>query len=518
MAHRNNRRAPIYRMNQTSNPVSNRIAWLNCWLLAALLATRVNAQSPYPSAGQSAPAANLQEEVRLLRAEVGELRAELSSLRQIVQRQQSQPAAAQITANGASPAAAPVTAPAPTNANPTSANPPGQTAVASPAAQEAATPSTLEVIQSQLAQLAQTKVESNSKLPVKIYGTILSTTFFNSRAVDWADEPVRVLLPSQVASNNGSLSSSLRQSRIGVLIDGPTVGNFKTSGVFALDFNGGMTDFGESPLFGLADIVYGYVRFESPRTAIEAGQDELILGPRNPASLVFLAYPELYSAGNLYKRAPQIRLERKLIDDKEGVLKLTAGLVAPVGTYPTFDNPNRLAPSPEGWRRPAIQGRLAWQSASLAAGNDSGFELGVSGHYGRLGLGGFSAASWAGSFDFNARYGRLGIDGEGFLGQNLEDFGGGSGQPGKTMGGYLESRFFPSNRLQFNAGFGTDHLTKLDVISVPINRNSAVFANTIYQFTPEVAASLEYKFMFTKPFEGAQVRNNNLNLGVAYSF
>ena len=56
------------------------------------------------------------------------------------------------------------------------------------------------------------------------------------------------------------------------------------------------------------------------------------------------------------------------------------------------------------------------------------------------------------------------------------------------------------------------------MISVPINRNSAVFVNTIYQFTPEVAVSLEYKFMFTKPFEGVQVRNNNLNLGVAYSF
>ena len=361
-------------------------------------------------------------------------------------------------------------------------------------------------------------MESNSKLPVKIYGTILSTTFFNSRAVDWADEAVRVLPPSAVTSDTGSLSSSLRQSRIGVLIDGPTVGNFKTSGVFALDFNGGMTDFGSSPLFGLADIVYGYVRLESSRTVIEAGQDEMILAPRNPTSLVNLAYLELYSAGNLYVRAPQLRVEEKLINDKQGLLKLTAGLVAPVGTYPPFDNPNTSAPVPEGWQRPAFQSRLSWQSASLASGNDSGVELGVSGHYGRVGLGGFSAASWAGSFDFNVRYGRAGFDGEGFLGQNLQEFGGGSGQPGRTMGGYLESRFIPTSRLQFNAGFGTDHLTKLDVISVPIHRNSAAFANTIFQFTPELAGSLEYRFMFTKPYEGFLMHNNNLDLGIAYSF
>ena len=510
MGHRNNQRASRYGISLSLESVLTRIARLNCCLVALLLAPLLHGQSHYPStAGQPQPTANpqapaassLQDEVRTLRAEVGELRAELSNLRQIVQNQQ-----ALTTAQTTSLAAAPAIA-----------SPSGQTAAESPTP-EAATPSTLEVIQSQLAQLAQTKVESNSKLPVKIYGTILSTTFFNSRSVDWADEPVRVLLPSQVTSNNGTLSSSLRQSRIGVLIDGPTIGNFKTSGVFAIDFNGGMTDFGSSPLFGLADIVYGYVRFENSHTAIEAGQDELILAPRNPASLVFLAYPELYSAGNLYNRAPQIRLEQKLIENKNGVLKLTAGLVAPVGSYPVFQNPNSAAPSPEGWLRPALQERLSWQSASLAAGNDSGFEAGISGHYGRVGLGGFSAASWAGSFDFNARHGRLGIDGEGFFGQNLQAFGGGSGQPGKTMGGYLEGRFLPSNRLQFNAGFGTDHLTKLDVISVPINRNSAVFANTIFQFTPEVAASMEYRFMFTKPFEGVQARSNNLNLGIAYSF
>ena len=48
--------------------------------------------------------------------------------------------------------------------------------------------STVSMLQSQVAEQAQTKVESNSKMPVKVFGTILSTTFFNSRAVDWADD------------------------------------------------------------------------------------------------------------------------------------------------------------------------------------------------------------------------------------------------------------------------------------------------------------------------------------------
>jgi hypothetical protein len=507
MGARNDQHVFIHKKDPSRKILSYRVALLNCCLFTALLARHVNGQSTNTSPAQSAPAANLAEEVRLLRAEVSELRAELDGLRQIVKGHQTETNQIADSTTGAAISGAS-----------TRTIQPNQSGAPSAVPQEAATPSTPGIIQSQVAELAQTKAESNSKMPLKIYGTILSTTFFNSRGVDWADQPVRVLLPSEVASNTGSFSSSLRQSRIGVLIDGPTIGRFKSSGVFAFDFNGGMTDFRSSPLFGLANIVYGYVRLESSRTAIEAGQDELIFAPRNPTSLVALSYPELYRAGNLYVRAPQIRLERKLIDDKQGQLKLTAGLVAPVGTYPPFDNPNAAAAPPAGWQRPAIQGRLSWQSASLASGDDSGLELGASGHYGRVGLGQFSAASWAGGFDFNLKLQRWGVDGEGFFGQNLQAFGGGIGQPGKTMGGYLEGRFLPTNRLQFNAGFGTDHLTKLDIISVPIKRNSAVFANTIYQFTPEFSASFEYRFMFTSPFQGVVKRNNNLNLGIAYSF
>jgi hypothetical protein len=53
---------------------------------------------------------------------------------------------------------------------------------------------------------------------------------------------------------------------------------------------------------------------------------------------------------------------------------------------------------------------------------------------------------------------------------------------------------------------------------VLLNRNTAVFANTIYQFTPEVRVSLEYRRMITRPFDGMTRQNNNVNLGIAYSF
>jgi hypothetical protein len=151
-----------------------------------------------------------------------------------------------------------------------------------------------------------------------------------------------------------------------------------------------------------------------------------------------------------------------------------------------------------------------------------------SGHYGRVALpkvdssgnvvSSFSTASWAGAFDFNARYHRVGFDGEGYIGQNLETFGGGIGQPGKTIGGYFEGRLFATQRLQFNSGLGDDHLKKPDYVSVLLNRNTDRFANTIFQFTPEIGVSFEYRHMITRPFDGAIRRNNHLNLGIACGF
>jgi len=53
---------------------------------------------------------------------------------------------------------------------------------------------------------------------------------------------------------------------------------------------------------------------------------------------------------------------------------------------------------------------------------------------------------------------------------------------------------------------------------VLLNRNTAAFGNTIYQFTPEVRVSLEYRHMITKSFDATTRRNNSVNLGIAYSF
>src|SRR5689334_24734680 len=45
------------------------------------------------------------------------------------------------------------------------------------------------LIQSQVQEQAQTKVESSSKFPVKIFGTVFSNTFLNTGEPNWLDIP-----------------------------------------------------------------------------------------------------------------------------------------------------------------------------------------------------------------------------------------------------------------------------------------------------------------------------------------
>src|SRR5262245_26250522 len=53
----------------------------------------------------------------------------------------------------------------------------------------AAAPSSVEMVQTQVAELAQVKVESESRMPVKVFGTVHAGVFANSANPNWLDNP-----------------------------------------------------------------------------------------------------------------------------------------------------------------------------------------------------------------------------------------------------------------------------------------------------------------------------------------
>lgn len=192
------------------------------------------------------------------------------------------------------------------------ASPSARTASTQDVPQETSTTAKLEMIQAQIAEHAQTKVESNSRLPVKIFGTILSQTFWNSHSANWLDLPNMAMPDSPASLPGGSFSSTLRQSSFGTILEGPTIGSMKSSAFVSLDFYAGIPGFETGQVMGLPRLVYAYAQLDGERTAFEAGQDQMILAPKNPTTIASQSFPDLYNSGNLYLRAPLVRAERVL--------------------------------------------------------------------------------------------------------------------------------------------------------------------------------------------------------------
>lgn len=357
--------------------------------------------------------------------------------------------------------------------------------------QPGVTPEAVEMIKAQVEEQAQAKVESSSKMPVRLSGTILTNTYANSGEANWLENPNIVAAPPS-GVGRGTMSATARQSRVGFDVGVIPVGTWQGSGTLLFDFFGGVPNFQNGTVMGLPRLVYAFGRLEHEGTAIQVGQDHVILAPRDPTSLAAAAFPLFFRAGNLYLRAPQARLEQTF----GGAWTLAGGIVAPIAG--DFTAPYEFAPLPgagERSKRPAVEARLGFAKGTAEGPGE--IALGVSGHYGWRRQIAELQKAWTVAVDGNARLGRVGVAGEYFRADNAEVFGGGISQPGRTSGGWIEGRFALNRRTDINGGFGLDRPE--DAIGRLLrNENRSAFGNVIIRLTPEVATSLEYRWLETE--------------------
>jgi hypothetical protein len=371
------------------------------------------------------------------------------------------------------------------------------------------TPPAVEILQSQMAEHAQTKVESASRLPLRLSGTIHSSTAFNSGEANWLENPNIVGVAP--AEGTGSFTSTLRQTRIGLDAAGLDLGaGWQGQGTLILDFFGGMPAFPTGAVMGLPRLIYAFARFEREGTALQVGQDEMLLAPRDPTSLAALSFPLLFRSGNLYLRVPHARIEQQLAGRADGGLRAAIAVVAPIGgdfrsTAYTFVPP---ALGGERSRHPAVQARIEARRAQ----GDRVASVAASGHYGRERPAAELTTSWAAALDFHVSTRRFGLLGEGFVGENLDAFGGALGQPFRTAGGFLEGQFRPADRWELVAGGGSDRPQEPAVLQ----RNTSGYGSVLFRLTPEVATALEYRWLETRA--ATRRRNHHYNWSFVYSF
>lgn len=375
------------------------------------------------------------------------------------------------------------------------------------------------------------------------YGTIYFNAFGNSGGTNNADVPLFA-----TPGGLGNVSASVRQTRLGLRVEGAKIGNARVTAIVEADFFGGFPTIGIGENFGVVRLRLANTRLDWEKTSVTVGQDWMVFAPVNPISIAAAAIPQLAGAGNAWARLPQIKIERKL----NANFTWSGAILAPqTGDYPTASNFFLQPTSGAASRVPFFQSRIAFADKNFIGTKKSG-SVGLSAHYGRSSV--FVGAanvkndvdSIGVALDWNFPFSsQISLAGEAFFGRNLGGFQAGVFQSLNpdfafrqnnnlisggvrsisTRGGWTQLGFTPNiwqNRFSVLGSVGLDDPRDEDLVSLTRRdfrtRNLAYTFNLIYKFTPQFQIGTEFRSLRTNYFYSGRQKSNHVNLGAAYSF
>jgi hypothetical protein len=425
---------------------------------------------------------------------------------------------------------------------------------ASPAAPGSATDGSLDnrvesleeqqdILQAEIEQHEQTKVETESKYSLRVTGLVLFNAFSNAGVVDDAELPAYAIARVP-GSSHGSLGATLRQTVLGLNATGPVIAGARTSAILNADFFGGMASnaFGYTSPSGYVRLRDAQVGLDWNRTSVRAGYIGPLISPWSPSSYATVAEPALAGAGNLWTWSPQIRLDEEIPLAPANSLHLEAGLIDPPASN---SSAAQLVSPVEASRRPGLEGRVSYRGGRQS-NDERSIVFGVGGHTASQVYSGVPAIhSWAVTGDWRIPLARwASLSGEIYRGNALGGLGGGAYKDTvtgtdpatglsrtlgvETAGGWSQLKLIPNTRTEANFMFGLDdaftgNFKRLGIATTPsystIVRNSSIVANFVYRPLASVILSPEYRRILTWTVYGPRPSTANLfTLSAGYRF
>lgn len=409
--------------------------------------------------------------------------------------------------------------------------------------------------------------------PVKarLYGTVLLNISFSDSVEIGQDIPLwpapgsgPVQFPDGTTQRAGTIHDTIftaRQSIFGFTIEPAkeASGEWSPSALVEFDFFGTRPSDGLQPqgrVFNQPRFRKGYFQLQKDTWKILAGQDDIIISPLDPVSLSHVAVPLGATAGDLWGRFPQVRVEKTAtLGDFSALLQF--GILRPIFGDPRLSSAANPEVPPAGSSidtafsgfgerasQPFYQARVAVSHPMRG----STATLGIGGHYGREKVGATrNLDSWAFAFDFDAPVvSRVTLRGEGFVGSNLVPFQGGVLQgvaftpPTTTTravfhkigagGGWgeLTFRMTDDNKNFFYIGAGTDDPKNHQLLAgTGRAKNTFAWASYFRRLTNNLTLATEWSnWQFrTLAFsatgaesKGPSGRGNVINVALAYQF
>ena len=434
--------------------------------------------------------------------------------------------------------------------------------VTSPSLNTAANPSPQEYPE----EKSKTKLEAVvGAIKLRFYGTVLFNMSFSDSDEVGQEVPlwplpgiVPITFPDGTTVPAGHVHDTVftaRQSIFGFnFAPAKTSDNgWNPSAVIEMDFFGTRPSDLFQPqgrVFNQPRLRKGYLQLEKGNFKVVAGQDDMIISPLDPISLSHVGVPLGATAGDLWARLPQLRLDvTHNFGDTSTLFQI--GILRPV-----FGDP-RLGDIPQpgtsldtafsGFGERASQPFYQARIAASHPFRGSTATIGLGGHFGEEAVGASRKIdSWAFAFDFHIPLqSRVTLRGEGFVGSNLAPFQGGivqgvaaapaaapftTIQPIGAGGGWGELTFRATedNKNIFYFGAGTDDPRNHQLLPGSMRaKNTFAWVSYFRKLTNDVTLSLEWSnwqfrtVAFPAPgveAKGPSGRGNVINIALAYQF
>lgn len=404
--------------------------------------------------------------------------------------------------------------------------------------------------ESELATQAQSKVESESKYPVKVTGMLLMSSFVNTGAVDTP------ATPSVAVGGQGSAGATLRQTILGFDASGPHMFGARSFADLRVDFFGSQAASAPTTSYsGYYNTNSAFLRLrtahaglEWDRTQIYFALDHPIISPDTATSLTATAVPALAWSGNLWTWNPQAVFTQNLSSRGSRGVQLQAALIdagdAPLTPAAEPASTVIYVPpsSSEQSSRPGVEARVALLGSGL---DDRRMHVGVGGYFAEHD----SALrrnydSWASTLDARLPlFAHLELNGNFYRGAALGGLGGGGYKdfayspnpaggyyfrPLDDVGGWAQLKERATERLEFNAAYGMDNVfahelrryySQAGSMLQNLARNRTFTGNVIYSPSAYLLFSLEYRRLESTPVEdGSAASSNIIGVGAGYRF
>lgn len=393
-----------------------------------------------------------------------------------------------------------------------------------------------DVLQAEVKQHDQTKVESLSKYPVRISGMLLFTSLLNGSNVDNLDLPI-IATTEYSVQPQGSLSATARQTILGLEASGPSLWGAHSSGDINVDFFGGIPYADYSGAAGLLRLRTAHATLDWSHRSLAVSFDRPLVSPLQPTSFLSVGEPALAWSGNLWTWSPQFEFkDSSLLANKK--LGIDAGLIDVPAPGPPPSHTLRMANPSEQSHQPGYETRL---SSSIPLG-DRAVEVGAGGYYSRQAYeDNHHLDAWAGTLDWRIPFTQhLELSGEFYRGRGVGGLGGGAFkdyapfandtiQRGlNAEGGWGQFKVKWTQSLETNFALGMDNAFAGDLRGSDVEfetndymnlaRNRTGFANVIFRPKTYLLFSAEYRNIYSWPISGQNNSNQSLGLAAGYLF